>query len=291
MQEDLFTVTQQNNEILFIGEHIDLDVVFNCGQCFRFTKDEKGYVGVVNGRAVRIRQTEAGIGITADSSEEPFWREYFDMGISYGDIEKHFAKDGIMKDTLGCAKGMRLLNQDPFETIITFIISANNNVGRIRGIVEKICKYCAKALVFEGKEYYAFPTPDELAKLTEEELRELGAGYRAGYIRETAGQIAAGYDLDRFYEMDYKTAKAELTKLKGIGPKVADCILLFAYKKKNAFPLDVWMKRVLKELYGFVPKNECEAECFAEERFGGYAGIAQQYLFHYMRTGKGDTKN
>ena len=284
MQEDFITVTQQNNELLFRGEQIDLDVVFNCGQCFRFVKEEESYVGVVGGRPVRIRQLEDGIGITSDECDAAFWRNYFDLDLSYGVLEKKFSEKEILKQAVSCARGMRLLNQEPFETIITFIISANNNVGRIRRIVENICKYCAKKLVFEGKEYYAFPTPNELSKLTEEELRNLGAGYRAAYIHDTAAKVADGYDLDCFYEMDYKTAKTELTKLKGIGPKVADCILLFAYKKKNAFPLDVWMKRVLKELYGFVPKNEAEAERFAEEQFGGYAGIAQQYLFHYMRT-------
>lgn len=286
MQRNVFTLTQQNDEMIFLGETIDPDVVFECGQCFRFIKDNKGYVGVAHGHVLRVRQIGNGISIISTGKDPELWRNYFDLGLCYSEIEKKFAEDAVLSKTISCAKGMRLLNQDPFETIITFIISANNNIGRIRKIVENICKYCAKALEFEGKEYYAFPAPEELAEVSEETLRELGAGYRAEYIRDTAKRIADGYDLKRFYTMEYAEAKAELTKLKGIGPKVADCILLFAYNKKNAFPLDVWMKRVLEELYGFVPKSYAEAERFAEERFGGYAGIAQQYLFHYMRSSK-----
>ena len=208
-----------------------------------------------------------------------------DFSLAESSAGSSVAAAGATSEQICCACGM-----EKFETIIAFIISANNNEKRIRKIVENICEKCGDALKYNDRVFHAFPTPQQLAEMGEEALREIGAGYRAEYIADTAKLIAEGFDIQAIYEMDYHTAKQELCKLKGIGPKVADCILLFAYKKKNAFPLDVWMKRVLEELYGVNVKNYRQAEEFAERTFGGYAGIAQQYLFHYMRSGKQEKK-
>lgn len=263
------------------------EVIFCCGQCFRFFKEGEDYVGVAHGRVIRVEKREHGMILhNAEAEDAALWREYFDLGRSYHAIESAFMQDAVLRKTIPAARGMRLLNQDPFETIITFIISANNNVGRIQKIVERICACCGKEIIYKGRKYHAFPEPEALAGLSEEKLRELGAGYRAPYLAETARRIAEGYDIHQFYEMDYDAAKKELCTLKGVGTKVADCILLFAYQKKNAFPLDVWIKRMLGELYGFVPKNSEDAVKFAEKTFGKNAGIAQQYLFHYMRSGR-----
>lgn len=284
MQESGFKIIYQNGEWLCTGEPVDLDVVFNCGQCFRFEKDAGGYVGVARKRVFRVRGIENGFVCSGSVGDEYFLRNFFDLEQSYRNIENRFKKDPVLAKAVEYAAGMRLLNQEPFETIITFIISANNHVERIRRIVRNLCARCGEKIMFEEKEYYTFPEPEILAGLTEAEWREVGTGYRAEYLADTVNCIAQGFDLERFYYMEYYEAKAELMKLKGIGPKVADCILLFAYQKKNAFPMDVWMKRVLKELYGFVPKNDREAIIFSEKTFGDCAGIAQQYLFHYMRS-------
>jgi len=274
-------ISSFQNGILLTGEKFVSENIFDCGQCFRFIKNTDEYIGVAHNRILHVKELEEGVYIYPVKQEEyELWEYYFDLKRDYSEIERSFAKDSVLRKTLELAGGMRVLHQDPFETIITFIISANNNIGRIRKIIEKLCETCGKKL---AEEHYAFPEPGELAKLSAQQLRELGLGYRAEYVVDTAAKIAAGYDLNHIYEMDYHTAKKELMTLKGVGPKVADCILLFAYGKDQAFPMDVWIKRMLKELYGFVPKNNEEAVKFAEKTFAGHAGIAQQYLFHYMR--------
>ena len=179
---------------------------------------------------------------------------------------------------------MRLLNQEPFETLITFIVSANNNVGRIRKIVQAIAREAGKPIRFRGETLYTFPSPEELADVSPERLRELGAGYRAEYIAKTAGMAAAGEDLEAIARLPYGEAKAALQKFPGVGPKVADCILLFSMHKKNAFPADVWIRRVLREMYGVELKSDQALSAFVQNTFGEYGGIAQQMLFHYART-------
>ena len=262
----MINITEYKDGILLSGERIDPDIVFNCGQCFRFIPDGDGYIGIAHGRVLNVRNSNEGLYLYPVSQDEiALWADYFDAETDYTSLEEKFRKDKIMKRTLAAASGMRLLNQDPFETIITFIISANNNEKRIRKIVENICEKCGNKLKYNDRIFYAFPSAEQLSRLTEEELRGLGAGYRAGYIADTAKMVAEGYDLSLVFDKDYHSAKQELCRMKGVGPKVADCILLFAYKKKNAFPLDVWMKRVLEELYGVMPKSYADAERFAED--------------------------
>ena len=275
-----------NGGMKITGEDIRPEIVFDCGQCFRFNPDGCGYTGVAHKKVLHAEKTNSGLFLYPCTQDDfkNIWFEYFDLGLCYSDIEESFKKDGVLAKTIECSKGMRLLVQEPFETLISFIISANNNIGRIKGIIERICALCGEEIEFEGGKYHAFPKPDVLAGLTEEQLKLCGAGYRAQYIRETSQVVAQGdFDLFRLYDMDYNEAKKCLITLKGVGPKVADCILLFAYGKKNAFPVDVWMRRVLIGMYGFEPKNPAQAEAFAAEHFGEYAGIAQQYLFNYAR--------
>lgn len=275
-------ITRYKEGILLEDEWISPEKTFNCGQCFRFYSEEEGFCGIAHGRILHVRKTEKGLYLfPVPAEDESLWADYFDAETDYRAVSEKFSHDPVMREAAAAAEGIRLLNQDPFETIITFIVSANNNIPRIRSIIEKICRACGTELCGG---MYAFPTPEQLCTLAPGQLRELGAGYRAEYIADTAAFIACGEDLHRYYEMDYKTAKKQLCGLKGIGPKVADCILLFAYKKKEAFPVDVWLKRCLGELYRFDPKNDKESEAFALERYGEYAGIAQQFLFYYMRT-------
>ncbi len=274
-----------NNGAEIMGEDIRPEIVFDCGQCFRFNPDGAGYTGVACGKVIHAEKSENGLMLSPCSKEDVknIWHRYFDLALSYKKIEDLFKKDSVLEKTIDCSRGMRLLVQEPFETLISFIISANNNIGRIKGIIERICTLCGDEIEHEGKIYHSFPDPERLSTLSVEDLAKCGAGYRAPYIKQTARAICDGFDLNAIYKMSYSDGKKALLSLKGVGPKVADCILLFAYSKKNAFPVDVWMKRVLINMYGFEPKNAVQAENFASEHFGDYAGIAQQYLFNYAR--------
>ena len=266
------------------GEQMDPALIFNCGQAFRFEREETGaYRGIAYGKQIWCRKTPNGMELFPVTPEEmeAIWKGYFDLDFCYPPEDARFSSDAVLREAAQCCAGLRILRQEPFETIITFILSANNNIARIRGIIKKLCELAGEPI---APDCFAFPAPQALAGQSEEALRACGAGYRARYVLETARKVAEGYDLERFYGMDYAAARAELCELSGVGPKVADCILLFAYQKREAFPADVWIRRTLGELYGFTPKSDKEILQFASEHFGEYGGLAQQYLFHYMRT-------
>ncbi|MDL2236930.1 8-oxoguanine DNA glycosylase [Christensenellaceae bacterium OttesenSCG-928-K19] len=257
--------------------------IFENGQAFRFTDVGDGvYEGVAFGHFLRVQKKEDTVCLFPVTEEEfaEIWRGYFDLDRDYAGLFVDCADEALKR---GCeyAPGLRVLRQEPFETLISFIISTNNNVKRIRGIIKKICEACGTAFACEGGEYHAFPTPAQLAGMSEVQLKECGCGYRAPYILGTACAVLAGFNLDQLYDMPYESAKMELEQLPGVGPKVADCVLLFAYGKTQAFPADVWVRRVMKELYGVEDIKKIQS--YAVERFGAQAGIAQQYLFYYAR--------
>ena len=217
--------------------------------------------------------------------------QYFDLNRDYESIKNKLSKiDEYMEESIKFGYGIRILNQDLWETIISFIISANNNIPRIKGIIERIsCKY-GKKIIYNEKEYYTFPTPEELSKASVEDLRNLGLGFRDVRVYETTQIIVnKEVDLEKLKEeKDFQKVRETLLTLPGVGPKVADCILLFSELKRwEAFPIDVWVRRVMNELY---IKNENEEkvnkkliEDIAHKKFGNLAGIAQQYLFFWKR--------
>jgi N-glycosylase/DNA lyase len=258
--------------------------IFDNGQCFRFIRQADGaYHGVARGRFLRVEKNGDDVSLFPCSRDEfeSIWSSYFDLGRDYA---KLFADcgDKALLEGRKYAKGLRVLNQEPFETLISFIISANNNLGRIRGIVERICGACGEPFDCAGRACHAFPTPGRLAALDVDEFTGCGCGYRSPYLRETARQVADGFDLEALRSLPYGEAKKRLMRLRGVGPKVADCVLLFALGKTDAFPADVWIKRVMKKLYGFEGNDRQIYEC-AKSKFGENAGIAQQYLFYYAR--------
>ncbi len=258
--------------------------IFDNGQTFRFDEVEEGvFEGVAHGRFLRVAKKGNRITLYPCGAEEyeQVWKRYFDLETDYGMLFCDCGDEALEKGRqYGC--GLRLLNQPPFETLVSFIVSANNNLKRIKGIIRRICERCGRPFVFEGKTYYAFPEADKLAALSVEALKECGSGYRAPYIKEAARMVAGGFDLEGLRAKSYGDAKKELMELPGVGPKVADCILLFSLGFRDAFPADVWIKRVLKEHYGFAG-NDRQVYAFARKRFGKYAGIAQQYLFFWQR--------
>lgn len=273
-----------------------LDHIFDCGQCFRWSREDDGsWTGVAFERAVNM-SLEDGI-LTIEGADEKelndIWQKYLDLERDYGSIKNSLSqKDDVIGVAIGEGDGIRILKQDLWETVISFIISANNNIPRIKGCIEKLCQMYGEPLgKFRGEMRYAFPRSEVLAKLEVEDLAPVKLGYRAKYIVETAKRFAAHPEVyERLLQDDVSGAyatkvicKDKDTKLMGVGPKVANCIVLFGLGKMEGFPIDVWMKRVMNHLYGFDEEDVSAMASFAEEHFGEVAGIAQQYLFYYMR--------
>ncbi len=263
-----------DNNCAFDAVHI-----FECGQCFRWNSDENGeYTGVAGGKVCRISKRE----IICDSADEDFWKKYFDLDNDYKKIGDTLIKtDEKLESCIKFGNGIRILRQDVWETIISFIISANNNIPRIKGIIEKMCVLWGEKITFEGKEHYSFPKPSVIAQLKCEDLAPLRAGYRDKYIIDAAKRISSGeIDLDELPNMDDALLKKTLMQIKGVGGKVADCIMLFSLGRYSVFPTDVWIKRILKEVYEV---EEKEIPQFVTEKYGDLAGFAQQYLYYYYR--------
>ena len=272
----------------------NLEHIFECGQCFRWNKNEAGsYTGVVKKNVINIKMIGKDVYVEsygADDLKELF-DYYFDMDRDYESIKNELQKiDSNMRRSILYGEGIRLLNQDLWETIISFIISANNNIPRIKGIIERISKRFGDKIEWNGIQYYTFPTPEQLEKASIQDLRNLGLGFRDVRVFETTKIVLnKEIDLDKLHdEKNTQVVREELLKLPGVGPKVADCILLFStLKRLDVFPIDVWVRRVMNELY---IHNEDENRVdkklvlsMANEKFGNLQGIAQQYLFYWKR--------
>lgn len=265
-------------------QHFDLKATLECGQAFRWqARPDGSFVGVVGRRMVHAKQKGNALRLWPMDMQrfEGYWKRYFALDQDYAAMLSGVPKDPFLQRCLEGCHGLRVLNQPPFETLISFILSANNNVARIRGIIERLCRRFGKRLR-GGGEYYAFPEPQALAGASVEDLQAIGAGYRAPYVIGSAQSVAAGFDLEALRALPYPMAKQALRTLPGVGPKVADCVLLFSLGHTCAFVQDVWIKRVMQRVYGESERRAVER--FALERFGNYGGIVQQYLFHYART-------
>ena len=274
-------------------ESFELKDIFECGQCFRWNENENGsYTGVVNKGVLKVEKQGKKIFFTGilDQDIKEVVRFYFDLDRNYEEIKMQLSNiDKYLKTSVEYGKGIRILNQDLWETIISFIISANNNIPRIIGIIERISKKYGTEIEWNGEKYYTFPTPKQLRKATVEDLRSLGTGFRDIRIYETTQKVLSGkINLNEVQNKDTLSAREELLTLSGVGPKVADCILLFSTLKRfDVFPIDVWVRRVMNELY---IKNEDETKVskkdimkIANEKFGNLEGLAQQYLFYWKR--------
>lgn len=269
------------------GEYFNPKDTFECGQSFRWRQIEGLYVGVVKRSVLVLEPLSEGyeVKVLGASMSDAEIRSYFDDSADYRDIiEKLSKKDSWLEKATAFGKGIRLLNQDPFEMLITFIISSNNNIPKIKMSVEALSEQFGEYLMtYNAVRLYAFPTLEQLKICTVEDLNVKGMGYRARYIVNAVRQIDDNQmDLNLPFEQDYETSKMWLKQLYGIGDKVADCVLLFSYRKKNAFPIDTWVKKMLRELYG-VEDRQKAYEAFVDEYFDLYGGYAQQYLFYYMR--------
>lgn len=261
----------KGQDIIVNEKDLNLDETLDCGQAFRWKKIESDYPCTYEGHflndSLRISQTDKGNFIFHNTTEKIFlskWVDYFDFETDYSELKKCFSEDETLAKACEFAGGIRLLRQNNWECLISFIISQNNNIPRIKGIIDRLCEH------YQG----AFPSAQELSYETPDSLSYLRSGFRAKYIADAAQKTASGdINLAEISAMPIEDARKALRTIKGVGPKVAECVLLFGMHRTDAFPVDVWIKRVLEEYYpaGFPD--------FAREN----AGIAQQYLFHYIR--------
>ena len=261
----------------FIPRH-----TFDCGQCFRWNQESDGsYMGVAGGRAVKISSDGANIELSGCSEEDyaDFWEKYLDVRRDYGKIKKAVSVNDTMRRAVEYGGGIRILRQEFFETLISFIISQRSSIPKIRSCVEKLCTLYGKEISFGGKTLHAFPSAETLARLSEEDFRAIGVGYRAPYILSAAQKVAGG-EISGSELENCETGKARelLLKLYGVGDKVCDCVLLFSLGKYDLFPSDVWIKRVMAEQF-----SANDAKLTGEETFGAYSGFAQQYLFYWRK--------
>lgn len=275
------TIEKRADGLLVHGiERFDLAQTLDCGQCFRFYPDgETGWKGAAGRHAAAFAWEGDALLVRGSTPEEfeGFWAGYFDLGRNYAALRRDFCgpafagKFPALADCVKFAPGIRLLRQPPFEALIGFIVSQNNNVPRIKGIVDRLCRLFGEPL---GGDAFAFPTPERLAACSLDDLAPLRSGWRASYILDAADKVARGeVCLEEIAALPLPEARRELTRIRGVGPKVADCVLLYGLGRAEAFPMDVWMKRAMARLF---PGR-------APEEFGPLAGIAQQFIFHYCR--------
>ena len=268
--------------------------IFECGQCFRWNvQEDLSYTGIFKNNVLNVKKENNSIIISGicDGNIQKIVEDYFDLNRNYEEIKEKLAKvDENLKIAEEYGSGIRLLNQDLWETIISFIISANNNIPRIKKIIERIAKKYGEKILFENKEYYTFPNVESLSKATVEDLRELGLGFRDKRIYDTTKIILEKQiDLEELEKIkDVNLLREKLMELPGVGEKVADCVMLFSsLKRLEVFPVDVWVRRVMNDLYINKPDenkvSKEEVRKIAKQKYGNLAGIAQQYLFYWKR--------
>lgn len=276
---------------------LDIEKIFDCGQCFRFERVENSkhaseFSGVAYGRFVSFAQDGDTLYIYGSdlADFEAVWRGYLDLDRDYREVERdvlEHSQNSALIAAIEYGRGIRILSQEPFECVISFIISQNNNIPRIKKIIEALSERCGERIELcdEAKKHlsgeripYAFPSAEALCSLGEAGLFEMKTGFRAKYIYDASSRVLSGeLMLDTVRGEDTESAIDRLCEVKGIGRKVASCALLFGFGKYDAFPIDVWMKRVAEKYFGD------EADTLSSRTFGDYAGIAQQYLFYYER--------
>ncbi len=258
-------------------DSFDLGGTLLSGQCFRWEQDGGGYSGIAFGRRVKMSQEGGCITVEGDD-DAALWRSYLDLDTDYDAIRAEVtAFEPRLTDAAARCGGVHILRQEPWEALCSFIISQNNNIPRIRLIISRLCELCGTPAAGGG---WAFPTAEQVAQLNEEQFKGIGCGYRAGYLVSVSGAVAGGrFQLEPLYEMPVNEARETLMSLHGVGPKVADCVMLFGLHRLEAMPRDVWIKRALE--------NDLKGTRLAESR---YAGVAQQYVFEYIRTKEKDAR-
>lgn len=305
-------VSFEDNKVILEGlKNFDIKQILECGQCFRWDKiSDTNYIIVAYGRVIEVLQ-EGDKAAIYNSNEEDFnniWINYFDLERDYDEIKTELAKDEILRKSVDFGYGIRILNQDPFEMLISFIISARNSIPSIKKTVKKICEAWGERIEYKGVEYYTFPTPKAIKEATLEDIQGTGASFRSKYIVDTIKKVNEAievkedmennpdkyserpeildFDLEYIKSLNDDECHVALQKFMGVGAKVADCIMLFSMSKHSAFPVDVWVKRAMIYFYVAPDVSLNKMRVFARDKFGAYSGMAQQYLFYYARENK-----
>lgn len=295
--------TIDNGMVLTEVKNFELPHIFDCGQCFRWHRQDNGnYIGVAFNRVIEVEKKGKDV-IIYNASEEDFkeiWEDYFDLKRDYGAIKEELSVDPLLNKAVEFGHGIRLLQQDPFEITLSFIISANNRIPMIKRAIENMSSRWGEPLKYKGKTYYSFPSLEKLYNASMEELEACGMGFRNKYIVDTVGKIyrcrhkeefedtlqgenCDAFDLDRIKGLSDDACHDDLQNFSGIGPKVADCIMLFSMEKYSAFPVDVWVKRAMQHFYLAPDVSLKKIRDFGRDKFGALSGFAQQYLFYYAR--------
>ena len=305
-------VSFEDNKVILEGlRNFDIKQILECGQCFRWDKiSDTNYIIVAYGRVIEVLQ-EGDKATIYNSNEEDFnniWINYFDLERDYDEIKTELAKDEILRKSVDFGYGIRILNQDSFEMLISFIISARNSIPSIKKTVKKICEAWGEKIEYKGEEYYTFPTPKAIKEATLEDIQGTGASFRSKYIVDTIKKVNEAievkedmennpdkyserpeildFDLEYINSLNDDECHVALQKFMGVGAKVADCIMLFSMAKHSAFPVDVWIKRAMIYFYVAPDVSLNKMRVFARDKFGAYSGVAQQYLFYYARENK-----
>ena len=287
-------------------KNFKLKQIFECGQIFRFEEIAEGnFIVIAFGKLIELKEEGNNILIYNSTEEEVrnMWLKYFDLDRDYSKIKEELSKDNLLKESIEFGYGVRVLNQDPFEILLSFIISARNNIPSIKKSVNKISTKWGKKIDYKEKTYYAFPNIHEIKDATLEEIQETGASFRSKYILDTIKNVYNStterndlsvneenlyikYNLEYIKSLNDDECHEALQQFKGVGAKVADCIMLFSMEKTSAFPVDVWVKRAMIHFYGAEDSSLSKIRIFARNKFGRLAGFAQQYFFYYARENK-----
>jgi len=273
-------------KIICEREFFNIEDTLSCGQVFRFFRKENGFMVTTKDKRAYCYEKNGKTVIECEAKDEEYFKIYFDLTSDYEKIYLSALNENekILSVAAMLGKGIRILNQDPTETLFSFIISQNNNIPRIKGIIERLCKGLGEKKEFRGEEFFAFPSSQKMAETPLEFFMSIGLGYRAPFIKRLAEDIAAGFDVDGLKNLSTKELKTELLKIYGVGPKVCDCVAFFGFHKTDSFPVDTWIEKVYSENFGGDLKNREKIAEYFVGRFGENSGYYQQYLFYYKRS-------
>lgn len=284
----------ENTIVLKNVRNFELPHIFECGQCFRWNKQENGaFIGVAYGKVIEVEKNGEDVYIYNTSLEDfnNIWLHYFDLERDYTELKEELSGDPLLEKAVEFGNGIRILKQEPFEIVVSFIISSNNRIPMIKRAINNISQKWGTPIQYKDKTYYSFPEAEKLNAASIEDFEECGTGFRAKYIKDTVSRIynskesdnLGEFDLNNIKSLDDDTCHEVLQKFTGVGPKVADCIMLFSMQKYSAFPVDVWVKRAMKYFYLAPDVSLKKIREFGRDKFGTLSGFAQQYLFYYAR--------
>ncbi len=273
-------------KIIVSNKFFNIEDTLCCGQTFRFKPFNNGFLIFTKDKACFAKQLENAVEITFNREDKDYFYNYFDLERDYEKIYSIAKSDdySVVKTSAELGKGIRILNQDTEEMVVSFIVSQNNNIPRIKGILDRLCTNLGEEKFFLGQKFYTFPKMGKLKEMPLEFYKSIGLGYRAEYIYNLAVSCTNNVNFDNLKALSTQKLKEELLKIKGIGQKVADCISLFAYHRSDSFPVDTWIEKVYKEDFRGTLTDRDKITEFFVSKYGENSGYIQQYLFYYKRS-------